>query len=70
MRNRSRVRRMILTASMLVGGTTFINSGCSTEALNAFIIGLDAAAGQIERDNRDISFEDWLESEFDDIFDD
>jgi len=55
---------------MLVGGTTFINSGCSTEALNAFIIGLDAAAGQIERDNRDVSFEDWLESEFDDIFDD
>lgn len=70
MRNRSRMRRALVNASLIVGGTTFMNSGCSSEAINAFIIGLNAAAGQIENENRDVTFEDWLESEFDDIFDD
>lgn len=67
--NRKRTwTRVGMSAALLVGGSTFMNTGCSPEVIRALIIGLDAAAGQIEEDNRDVRFSDWLHSELDDIF--
>ncbi len=49
-------------AGMLMGG------GCGTEELQAVAIGIQAAAGQLDRGDRDddMNFGEWLISEFDD----
>lgn len=70
MMSQSKMRRLLMAAMVLASGSTFMTSGCSIEAIRALIIGLDAAAGQIQEENRDITFSDWLEDEFDDVFDD
>lgn len=53
----------------MFGATMLFSTGssCSSDSLRAVVIGLDAAANQIEQDNRDISFGDWLSSELDDL---
>jgi hypothetical protein len=69
MHERNRFHRFMSRAAVAALGSAYMNAGCSPEALRALIIGLDAAAGQIQEENGDVSFEDWLESEFDDVFD-
>ena len=55
---------------MFTVGSTMMTNGCSPQAISALIIGLDAAADQIQNDDDDVSFEDWLHDELDDAFDD
>lgn len=69
LQDQSRLQRGLVRLAMLTLGTTLMTSGCSPEAIRALIIGLDAAADQIEDDD-DVSFEDWLQDELDDAFDD
>lgn len=69
MRPGSWVKRGLTRAAIATSGAMLISGGCSSEALRALIIGLDAAAGQIDHENEDISFSDWLDSEFHDVFD-
>ena len=51
---------------LLAGSGLLFSSSCGFEELEAIIVGVDAAASHLEGD-RDISFTDWLASEFDDL---
>lgn len=57
------------TALMLCSGGLLLNGTCNSVALEALIIGLDAAAQQIRDDDDEVTFSDWIESEFDRWFD-
>ncbi len=54
-------------AAVALSGTALQTTGCSDE-LRAAIVGLDAAVDALEHDDDDISFRDWLDSEFDHAF--
>ncbi len=54
--------------SLCAGGLMFA-AACNSAALEALIIGLDAAAQQIRDDDDEVTFGDWIESEFDRWFD-
>lgn len=56
-------------ALILCSGGCLLNATCNSAALEAIIIGLDAAAQQIRDEDDEVTFGDWLESEFDDWFD-
>jgi len=56
LQDQSRLQRGLVRLAMLTLGTTMMTTGCSPEAIRALIIGLDAAADQIEDDDN-ISFE-------------
>lgn len=51
---------------LLAGSGLLFASSCGFEELEAIVVGVDAAASHLEG-NRDISFTDWLASEFDDL---
>ena len=59
-------RLVRLTAAALSGGV-LAGTSCSSDAIHALVIGLEAAASELDGERDDISFSDWLESELDDL---
>ena len=56
-----------LTAASAIVGTTFA-TGCTPQQINAVIAGVEAVAQSLNRSDDGIRFEDWLQSEIDQIF--
>jgi len=63
-RNARALMRTAVGAAL--GGTLFIGS-CEADALNAVVVGLDAAVSTLDRGNNSdrISFEDFIRSQLD-----
>ncbi len=60
----------LATMGLMLAGFTVLGTACETEDLRAVAAGLEAVAGQLQRQDQDhdddITFGEWLLSEFDD----
>ena len=64
MRSSKFVRRSVIG---LCAAATLLGAGCEELALRALTAGLEAAAQQLQDDDGDISFGDWLSDELKDL---
>ena len=65
---KSGARNLLKTAACLSAAGTLLGASCGTKELDALIVGIEAAAAQLDRSDRDddVNFGDWLLSELND----
>lgn len=67
MKSRYRINSKIVTASAFaIGGIITLGTGCTEEEAAAVLAGVQVVADELDENEDDVSFRDWLSSELDD----
>lgn len=63
---KARIKNGIRIAMAFGGSGLFFSSSCSSSDIRAVVAGLEAAAHELNQDENDVTFLDWVQSELDD----
>lgn len=63
---KTRIRNGIRFVVAFGGSGLFFSSSCSSTDIRAVVAGLEAAAQELNEDENDVTFLDWVQSELDD----